>query len=149
MQAATDEYIEQNDDRFGEVASLLLKGRADLAAECIDSPAAISLGEQGRHCIMTRHALELADLLPYRSCDLCCYGHVLTLCYPGLLSPYQGQAVSADPLLLFHLQGRSDKCSCWKLRTPQMKLPLVCALWMRSRQFSALSHSQSAAAWAA
>ena len=84
LQAATDEYIEQNDDRFGELAALLLQGRADLAAERIDSPAALSLGEQGRHCIMTWHALELADLSPYRSCDLCCYGHVLTLCYPGV-----------------------------------------------------------------
>ena len=53
LQAATDEYIEQNDNRFGEVAALLLKGRADLAAERIDTPAALSLGEQGQHCIMT------------------------------------------------------------------------------------------------
>ena len=57
-------HSKQNDNRFGEVASLLLKGRADLAAERIDSPAALSLGEQGRQCIMTWHAMELADLLP-------------------------------------------------------------------------------------
>lgn len=62
LQAATDEYIEQNDNRFGEVAALLLKGRADLAAERIDSPAALSLGEQGRQCIMAWHAMELADV---------------------------------------------------------------------------------------
>ena len=62
LQAATDEYIEQNDDRFGELAALLLKGRADLAAERTDTPAALSLGEQGLHCIMAWHALELAGL---------------------------------------------------------------------------------------
>ena len=61
-QAATDEYIEQNDERFGEVAALLLKARADLAAESIDSPAALSLGEPSLHCITTWHALELTDL---------------------------------------------------------------------------------------
>ena len=80
LQAATDEYIEQNDDRFGKIAALLLKGRADLAAERIDSPAALSLGKQGLVCIRIWHALELVVCEPFKTHDLCCCKHVLTSC---------------------------------------------------------------------
>ena len=62
LQAATDEYIELNDDRFGEVAALLLKGRADLAAERSDSPAALALGEQGLHSSIKKQTMKLTHL---------------------------------------------------------------------------------------
>jgi hypothetical protein len=43
MQAATDEYIERNEERFTEAAALLLRGRADLSAD--ENSASLSLGE--------------------------------------------------------------------------------------------------------
>ena len=43
MQAATDEYIERNEERFAEATVLLLRGRADLSAD--ENSASLSLGE--------------------------------------------------------------------------------------------------------
>lgn len=46
LQGATDEYIEQNDERFSEVAALLLSGRDDLCADGPDASASLLLGEE-------------------------------------------------------------------------------------------------------
>ena len=45
LQAATDEYIEKNDERFAEAAALLVQGREDVSGEAASAPASLSLGE--------------------------------------------------------------------------------------------------------
>jgi len=45
MQAATDEYIERNEERFVEATALLLRGRDDLCTDDSAASASLSLGK--------------------------------------------------------------------------------------------------------
>ena len=45
MQAATDEYIAQNEERFLEAADLLLQGIEDPSADAARAPTSLSLGK--------------------------------------------------------------------------------------------------------
>ena len=47
LQSATDEYIEQNEERFIEAAALLLRGRDDLSADAATTLTSLSLGKSG------------------------------------------------------------------------------------------------------
>ena len=68
MQAATDEYIEQNEERFVEAAALLLQGRGDASADAASAPGILSLGRSsGQDRLCTRgQALHCPQLVLLR-----------------------------------------------------------------------------------
>ncbi len=71
MQTATDEYIEQNEERFSEAAALLLQGREDLSAESASPSTSLSLGEHPMASHLDKNTAQQHVLLCAWLCSLC------------------------------------------------------------------------------